>query len=203
MLTINRKAIQLVSALVCSIVLLTQSAHASFQNLTAPSAGNPDGKVTLVEFFDYRCSHCARMAPVMESLIKTNPNLRIVFIDYPVLGQVSELAARAAIAADKQGKYFEFNQALLQSHQGITEGAILQTAKVVGLNVEKMERDMASDAVTQQLEANVSLAQQFHVDGTPAFIVGRTNAADSKNYSVFYGEATKGELETAIQKAVR
>lgn len=186
-----------------SFTVYAQSVQALFQQSSAPVAGNPDGKVTLVEFFDYRCSHCMKMAPIVESLIKSNPDLRVIYVDYPVMGQESELAARAALAAAKQGKYTEFNQALMLSNQSVTENTILQTAKMLGLNMERLDKDMASDDISQQLQSNFGMAQQFNIEGTPAFVIGKTNATDTKDLTIIYGQASRSELEGAIQNVAR
>lgn len=205
MLTISKKMIRSFIAVLftLSFAVYAQSVEALFQHSGAPVAGNPDGKITLVEFFDYNCQHCMNMAPIVDGLIKTNPDLRVVFIDYPVLGQSSELAARAALAAERQGKYLEFNQALLLSGRELSENTVLQTAKILGLNVDRLDKDMASSAVAQQLQSNYSFAQQFNINGTPAFVVGRTDATNPKEVTVIYGEASRGELENAIQKNSR
>lgn len=205
MLTITKKTLRSLIAIffALSVVVYAQSAQALFQQSSAPVGGNPNGKVTLVEFFDYRCSHCMKMAPIVESLIKSNPDLRVIYVDYPVMGQESELAARAALAAGKQGKYSEFNQALMLSNQAVTETTILQTAKMLGLNVDRLDKDMASDDISQQLQSNFGMAQQFSIEGTPAFVIGKTNATDTKDMTIIYGQASRTELEGAIQNVAR
>ena len=113
-------------------------AEVLFHQAGDPMAGNANGKVTVVEFFDYQCSHCVDMAPVIDSLIKADPNVRVVFKEFPIRGPLSEYAAKAALAASAQGKYFEFHKALMDQisqKQPLTEDSVLKAAQKVGLNI--------------------------------------------------------------------
>src|SRR5437016_4513875 len=96
-----------------SFAVHAQSVNALFHQAHDPVAGNPNGSVTVAEFFDYQCSHCISMAPVMANIIKDNSDVRIVFKEFPIRGSISEFASRAALAANMQGKYYEFNHAIL------------------------------------------------------------------------------------------
>lgn len=180
-------------------------ADAIFHQSNDPVAGNPKGKVTLVEFLDYQCPHCIVMSPVIDSLIKANPELRVVLKDFPVRGPISVVAATAALASKKQGKYYEFNKALMGSKvEPLTEDTIYDIAKSVGINVDKLKSDMKDKAIAQQIKSNYELAGSLQVQGTPTFIVAKTdittNAAPTA-ITVVPGEATQDQLEKIIQKA--
>lgn len=166
-----------------------------------PIGGNASGSVTVVEFFDYQCSHCVKMAPVMSEIIKANPDVRVVYKDYPIRGPESELAARAAIAANLQGKYTVFSHALLNSSQDLNENSILDIAKSVGLNVDKLKRDMKGKKVTDELKNTLQIAQQFNLTATPAFFIGKTSATNSDQVNFVLGEMSQSELQSAIEKA--
>ncbi len=135
-------------------------------------AGNPDGDVTLVEFFDYRCPYCKRVAGYVARLTEEDPNVKIVFKEFPILGPESVLASRAAIASRKQGKYIELHEALMRLKGSFDLDSILQTATEVGLDVVKLQADMGSPKISVIIEQNIALAREIGVDSTPSFIVG-------------------------------
>ncbi|HVE44294.1 MAG TPA: DsbA family protein [Gammaproteobacteria bacterium] len=163
-----------------------------------PVAGNRNGKVTIVEFFDYQCPHCVSMAPVIESAMKANPELRVVFKELPIRGPASELAARAAIAANKQGKYYEFSHSLLVLNKPLTEEVIFTTAKNTGLNVDQLKKDMNDKSTSAQLEANRKLAQDLKLFGTPAIFIAKTNA--TSNITYVPGQMNDEQIKQAIDK---
>lgn len=180
---------------------LTAQAGALTRHANDTIGGNPNGKVSVVEFFDYQCSHCVNMASTIANIIQANPNVRFVFKDYPIRGEMSELAALAAIAASKQGKYYRFSHALLTTNLPLSEGNIFEIAKSVGLNTATLKKDMSSSSVKSQLRSNFAMAGQLNVNGTPAFFIGRTNAND--NGESVLGEMSQRELQEAIDKASR
>jgi protein-disulfide isomerase len=175
-------------------------AKALFHQANDPVAGNPNGNVTLVEFFDYQCPHCVDMAPVIESLIKTNPQLKIVFKEFPIRGPISEFAARAALAANVQGKYYVLNHALLTYNKPLTQEIILDVAKNSGLNVEKLKKDMDDASVSNQLKGTLKLAQDLKLFGTPAIFISNTTGA-SKSIDYIPGQLDQKQLQTLIDKA--
>lgn len=138
-----------------------------------PVIGNPDGDVTLVEFFDYRCGYCRAMVEPMRSLLEGDPQLRIVLKEFPILGPDSMLASRAALAAKKQGGYEAMHWALLAESR-IDEAAIRRLAEEQGLDVEQLMADMQSDSVADHIQDNLVLAQGLAINGTPSFIIGET-----------------------------
>jgi len=133
-------------------------------------AARPTAIVT--EFFDYRCPHCRRMSPVVTDLVRADRGLRVVLIDLPILGPASVTAARAALAAQRQGRYLEMHDALMRLRGEPTEAEILRLAAELRLDADRLRRDMADPAIAQRLDANLRLAQALGVQGTPAYVIG-------------------------------
>lgn len=143
-----------------------------FDDPASPSAGNPKGDVTMVEFFDYRCPYCKQVEPSLEKLVGTDKRLRFVYKEFPVLGPASTIAARAALAAKKQGKYDAFHVAMMAARGQTSEPMIYAVAETAGLDIDRLKKDMAAPDVDAQLKANLELAEALDIRGTPAFIVG-------------------------------
>ncbi len=184
-----------------SLVAQADPVNDLFRQANDPVAGNPKGKVTVVEFFDYQCSHCVNMASIMASVIKANPGVRIVFKEFPIRGPMSEYASLAALAANKQGKYYPFSHALLTTNLSLSESNVLDIAKSVGLDTKKLEKDMKSSSVKNQLQANLNLARDLNINGTPVFFIGKTDAKNSQDVNYVLGEMSRSELQDAINKA--
>ncbi len=157
-----------------------------------PTAGAADGDVTLVEFYDLRCPYCRKMLPVVADLLKTDPKLRIVYKDIPILGAPSALGARAVLAADRQGGYLRLHDAIMTGPAQITEETVKAAAQKVGLDWDKLRRDMADPTIQARLDANIELAHQLGIDGTPAYIVGK---------KLLPGAVSLGELQEAVAAA--
>lgn len=136
--------------------------------------GNPKGGVTLVEFFDYQCGHCKKMAPVVASVIEKNPNLRVIYKEFPIFGEQSLLISKAALAAGMQNKYAAMHNALLQAPKQIDEKEILNVAKSLKLNIPQFKKDMQSKEVQKVIDDTRKLGEQIHLMGTPAFIIAST-----------------------------
>lgn len=137
----------------------------------APVGGNPHGDVTIVEFFDYNCPYCRKVASVLDELVRTDANIRIVYKEYPILGPNSTFAARAALAARNQGKYLEFHKAVMLGRRVVDAATVMEFAHVAGLDIERLKADMENPAVDAIIERNLSLAEALQVSGTPAFII--------------------------------
>ena len=180
---------------------VSQFANALFKQTNDPVAGNANGKVTVVEFFDYQCYHCVDMAPVIESIIKSNPDVRLVFKEFPIRGPLSQFAARAALAANKQGKYYELHNALLTTKQPLTEAGVFEIAKGAGLNVDQLKKDMDDKSVENQLKDNLKLAQDLKLFGTPAFFIGKTDTQNAKNINYVPGALDQKQMQDMIDKA--
>ncbi|WP_133130302.1 DsbA family protein [Legionella yabuuchiae] len=167
-------------------------------------AGNPNGNVTLVEFFDYQCIHCKKMMPVISELIKKHDNLRVIYKEFPIFGKSSELASKAALAAAMQGKYKAMHDALLSENKRLDETVIMDAAKSAGLDISKLKKDMDSKTVTAALEANRELAEKMNLMGTPAFIVAATPKGQFKKNSdpaFIPGAASEEVLQNLIEQA--
>lgn len=135
-------------------------------------AGNPDGDVTVVEFFDYNCGFCRRAVDAMSRLIDGDKKVRLVLQEMPIFGKESEDAARMAIAARKQGKYWELHAGLLKAKGRASGPAALQIAEKLGLDVEKLKKDAASDETTKFIRKAQGLGRSLGIQGTPHFFVG-------------------------------
>lgn len=171
---------------------------------TLAIAGNAKGDVTLVEFFDYQCIHCKKMKPVVSELIKKNPNLRVVFKEFPIFGKESEIASKAAIAAAMQGKYLALQEALFHSEGHLDEQKIMSMAEGAGVNMGKLKADMQSKEVADLLSANRQLAEKIHLMGTPAFMVLSTPKGQFKlgsETAFIPGAASEEALQALIKKA--
>ena len=141
---------------------------------TSPVGGNPAGDVTIVEFFDYRCPYCKQVEPSLEALVKEDPKLRIVYKEFPVLGEASVYASHLALAARKQGKYAPFHDAMMATKGEINQEVILRVAKSVGVDVDKAKAEMNAPDIDALIKRNYALAEALNIEGTPAFIVGDT-----------------------------
>jgi protein-disulfide isomerase len=149
-------------------------ADALLRNAADPVKGNPQGNVTLVEFFDARCGYCKILHPTMQQLLQADPNIRVVMKDLPILGPNSVVASRALLAAQRQGKYVPFQDALMRLRGEPTEAVLKTEAERVGLDWARLRRDMEDPAIAQRLDANVALAQALSIQGTPALVIGDT-----------------------------
>ncbi len=150
---------------------LTTQAKAIFHNPIDAVVGNPKGDVTIVEFMDYNCGWCKKSVTEMQALVAKDKNVRVVMKEFPIFGEGSEYAARAALASVKQGKYWEFHQAMFASEGKITVEVVDQIAKEQGLDVAKMKIDMKAADIDAAIKKNQAMAQSLALTGTPAFIV--------------------------------
>lgn len=151
---------------------LVERAKEIFEDPAAPLGGNLQGDVTLVEFFDYRCTYCKSVTDTVFDTLKADGNIKLVFKELPILGPESVVAARAALASVKQGKYEAYHRALMKMRGKVDEQSILKTAAEVGLDVEALKKDMADPEVEAALKRNLELARALDIGGTPAFVIG-------------------------------
>ena len=153
--------------------VIEKNADAIFHDPSTYVAGNPKGNVSVVEFFDYQCGFCRANFEPLRQTVKKDGNIRFVLKEWPVLGPASVTAAKAAMAARKQGKYLEFHNALYGLKGGLTDERIYDTAAKVGLDVTKLQKDMKDPAIDKALARNNALAQALGFEGTPSFVIGR------------------------------
>ncbi len=154
--------------------MLKQNYTALYEDGFSYVGGNKNGDVTMIEFFDYNCGYCKRALSAVERLKKEDKNLRVIYKEFPILSETSYTAAKAAMAAMKQGKYEEFHVAMLSNSGKITEGRIFEIAKKVGLDAKMLAKDMTSPVFERNIKINHGLAQALDITGTPGFIIGDT-----------------------------
>ena len=167
-----------------------------------PSAavlGNPDGDVTIVEFFDYRCGFCRRHFPDVMKLVQEDGNIRFIPRQFPILDRpgdtpVSYLASRAALAAQKQGKFEEFHVATMTSSGSLTEEGIYDIAREVGLNVEQLKEDMNDRLIIKNVQNTLAIGKDIGFEGTPGYIIGDDVVTGAEGY---------GRLLQAVNRARR
>jgi len=156
------------------IQLLASNRAELINDPTSPVGGNVKGDVTVVEFFDYRCGVCKRIHPIVNQLVKTDPKIRRVYKEWPILGPNSVLAARAAIASRKQGKYLSFHKVMMEANSSFGESAIMAMAESVGIDTAKLRQDMRSAETNAVIRKNYALAEKLKLNGTPSFVIGDT-----------------------------
>ena len=149
-------------------------AEALFRDPADPVKGNPQGAVTIVEFFDARCGYCKQLQPAIDQLLRRQPDVRLVLKDLPILGPNSVLASRALLAAQRQGKYAALHDALLKLRDDPAEPVLRREAERLGLDWARLRRDMDDPGVQSRLAANIRLAQALRIEGTPALLIGET-----------------------------
>lgn len=156
---------------------IASNASQLFSSPHQVTLGNPKGDVTLVEFFDYNCGFCKRALPDMLTLLKDDPKLKIVLKEFPILGPGSADAARVAVAVRMQDpdgkKYLAFHQELLGGPGPAGKEKALAAAKDQGLDMTRLERDLASDEVKATLDEDMTLANAVGVHGTPSYVIGK------------------------------
>jgi len=135
--------------------------------------GNPSGRIPVVQFFDYQCGYCKQVFPTIQKLAAER-DVRLIYKELPILGEASTVAARAAVAARRQDKYLELH-ARLMAHRGrLSEEAVMGIAKDAGLDARQLKADMARPEVAEAIQANLDLARELGIRGTPTLFVGHT-----------------------------
>jgi len=156
---------------------ITQNADAIFNSPRGVTLGNKDGDVTFVEFFDYNCGYCKRAMSDMLDLLKSDPKLKVVLKEFPVLSQGSVEAAQVAVAARMQDptgkKYLDFHQKLLGGRGPADKARAMAAAKDAGFDTAKLEKDMASPEAKATIEENFKLAEAMGMNGTPSYVIGK------------------------------
>jgi protein-disulfide isomerase len=161
---------------------------ALFRDPDSPAVGNRDSQIQIAAFLDYRCPYCKKLTNII-SKVQSN-NVRIVYKEWPILGGSSVLAARAGLAANKQGKYLAFHTRLMNSRLIPTSAYVEDIAGELGMNLTLLREDMKSDITTLAIERTSTLASALGFIGTPVLVVGRT---------VVQGEITQSQLERLIE----
>lgn len=158
----------------------------------APVLGNPEGDVTVIEFFDYNCPYCKRSMPELTGLLQGDGNVRLVLREWPILSEGSAFAARAALASREQGKYQDMHDGLMALRQPADENSVLRLAEELGLDMERLKADMRSPEVEEHIATSMRLAESLGFSGTPSFVIGNR---------LIGGYVEQATLEEAVQQA--
>jgi protein-disulfide isomerase len=150
-----------------------------------PQIGNPKGDITVVEFFDYNCGYCKHALKSVQELTEKDKNVKVLFMEFPILSPTSAVASKWAVAANMQGKYWEFHQATLESTAPKDDENLAKIAKSVGMDVEKAKKDAAGKEVEDYMASVKAFGEKLNVTGTPAFIVGQQIVRGYIEYPAF------------------
>lgn len=172
----------------------------------APVIGNPDGDVTVVEFFDYRCGYCRRHFPEVMKLVREDGNIRYIPRQFPILDRqgetpVSYLASRAALAAHKQGKFEEFHIAALTSEGSLTEDQLYQIAARLGLNVQQLKADMNDRLIIKSVQNTLAIGKDIGFQGTPGYIIGDDVITGAEGYGRLSQAVSRARKDADAEKA--
>ena len=158
-----------------------------------PNFGDPNAKVIIIEFVDYNCGYCKKSLDAITRLLNSDLSLKVSFRDYPILSASSKFAAKAALAAKKQGKYFELHSELLNVKGNLSEEKILEMAKNIDIDVAKLKIDMEDPEIAVIIQNNENLAKKLNIRGTPTFII---------NGKLYAGALEFDKLRALIDKAL-
>lgn len=166
-------------------------------NPASPVSGNPQGDITVVEFFDYRCPYCKKVFPTIQTLLKEDGNIRYVLKEFPILGPVSVIASQAALAIwnIEPDKYMAFHTALMTARGQLSEKRIFSIAEKLGIDGAAVRKKMGEPVVMDELNKNMELSQSLGINGTPAFVIGENvvpGAIDMKELKTLISAARKG-----------
>jgi protein-disulfide isomerase len=151
---------------------ISENADAIFRSPVSHVAGNPNGDVNLVEFFDYNCGYCRKAMPDVVKLVNQDGKIRLVLKELPIFGDDSEAAAKLALASNKQGKYFEMHQKLFSEPGKADKDKALRVAKELGLDVDQLQKDADDPDIKKALDEAKDLAQKLNLQGTPLYLIG-------------------------------
>ncbi|HCU58422.1 MAG TPA: hypothetical protein DIC64_00380 [Alphaproteobacteria bacterium] len=143
-------------------------------NANSPFVGPKDAKIVLVEFFDFSCGYCKRLAPAVEEIVKKNPDIKVVFKPITFVAQISKYAAQAALAANEQGKFMELYTVMLGSESRLTEETINAMAEKAGLDMKQFKADVASEKVQNTIKEVSDLANKLQIRGVPTLVLNGT-----------------------------
>ncbi|GAC1335018.1 MAG: DsbA family protein [Beijerinckiaceae bacterium] len=171
--------------------VLTDKAGQLFSSPHQAVVGNPNGKITLVEFFDYNCTYCKRSLDDVAKLVKENPDLRVVLKDFPVLGPGSVEAAQVASALRNQftgDKFWAYHQKLLMSRGPVAKAQALAVAKDMGADMSRLDQDMKSPDVKTGIQETMQIAEGLNLTGTPSWVIGRDVVVGAVGYDELKGK---------------
>ena len=159
-----------------------------------PAGGNPDGDISIVEWFDYNCPYCRKIAPEIAQVVQDDGKIRLVLKDWPILGDVSKITARMALAAKYQDKFMQAHEAMIGVSSRLTEARARELCAEKGVDIDRLDRDLSANAkaIDAILARNHAQAEAFGFRGTPSFIVGKFRVP---------GILTMAEFEMVIKDA--
>jgi protein-disulfide isomerase len=152
--------------------VISQNANALFRSHVSHVVGNPNGDVSVVEFFDYNCPYCRRALPDVVKLVNDDGKIRLVLKELPILGDDSIAAAKLALASNKQGKYFEMHQKLFSESGKADKDKALRIANELGLNINQLQKDAEGTDIQKALDESKDLAYKLNLQGTPLYLIG-------------------------------
>jgi protein-disulfide isomerase len=139
----------------------------------SPVAGNSNGDVIIVEFMDYQCGYCKHAYNIVKSVVAADGNVKIIYKDYPILGDASRFAAHAVLAAGRQNKYLPLHNALMEFRGKLDRARVFEIATSVGIDMPQLSKDMEASEIKQVVERNLALGSALGIRGTPAFVIGK------------------------------
>ena len=176
-----------------------------YSDADSPAAGKAGGDITVVVFYDYFCGHCRRSLPALEQLVARDGAVRVIYKELPIMGPESLVAAKASLAAARQGKFAAFHQALYEA-DSVSDDALKAIAERLGLDYAKLRADMADPKIEAALERNANLAASLNIGGTPAYLVGEQlipGAIDAASLAqIVAGERAKLATTKSLSEAV-
>lgn len=143
-----------------------------YRPANSPVVGNVKGDVTVIEFFDYNCGYCKRAFGDLARVIDRDKQVKLIMKEFPILSKGSEEAAKVALAARMQGKYWEFHRAMIEAPGQASEASALRVAEKLNLDMGKLKKDMGSAEVKKEIDDTRALAAKLGIQGTPHFLVG-------------------------------
>ena len=162
-------------------------------NSNIPFMGSNKPKVTIIEFFDYNCGYCKKSLDAITELLRSEYDLKVSFRDYPILAPSSRTAAKAALAAKLQGKYFALHSALMNMQGNLNDEKIYEAASYLKIDLNKLKKDMQKINIEEILLENEELARKLNIRGTPTFII---------NGKIYAGALELGKLKTIIEESM-
>ncbi len=174
-----------------------------FHALISPKLGAKNSDITVIEFFDYQCGYCRKMEPVLAKILQDDKTVLVIHKHLPIFGERSAYAARLALAAQLQGKYLAFHQALMSAKGGLDQDKLILIAQATGLNTKKLIQDSQNPNVTQELAANQQLANSLGLMGTPALIVAKSKERGSSSAAYLVPSAVRLETLQAMINRLR
>ena len=142
-----------------------------YADAESPVTGNSTGDISVVVFYDYFCGYCKKMLPELQTLIAKDKSVRVIYKELPIMGEQSLIAAKAALAASRQGKFEAFHNEMLASPV-VNDEKLKVIAAKLGLDYERLTRDMNDPAVAAAIQRSASLAAALNIEGTPAYLIG-------------------------------